>query len=529
MTEEIKEDNNCIIKAFENNPISIIKEEDNNKKIYYFKASDIGKALNLTNIAVSIQSYDEDEKVLRKAYDIRGCEQETSFLSSQGVYRLLYNSKKPLAKKFRKWAGAILDDIIFNESIELKNQLEEKDKEIKQIHHERITDKKLEKHKVLLNILNDKNCIYLIELSENLIKVGSSLDISKRCNMIKNVYGGEGIFLDVFECNEFRNVERNILNDKVIQENKFKDKLDTGHISNEVIKLSNAFTYNQLVEIVEKHINNHNFLTPRQLLEKQKLDIIESLIKNGEKLTDIINVFSTPLTITQNTPNIIENEKKEETKDIITIRHNYGRHIQKIDPNNLTRIVKLYKNMETLMEEKKYDVFSETGVREAIKNNTIYKKYRWMFVDNDKDPMIVHNIQPTVVSKKGGCTVILELNNDKSAITRHFISLNVLFFELKISKHSIKRIIVNKKLYNNHYYIYLDECPRELLDKYDTKVFNYVPKGAVKVKCIHPETKEEQIFPSLTHAYKFCKVHHKTIYKAINEKTILNGYYWELV
>ena len=49
-----------------------------------------------------------------------------SYLTSQGVYRLLYNSKKPEAKKFRKWAGAILDDIIFNESKELKKQLDEK-------------------------------------------------------------------------------------------------------------------------------------------------------------------------------------------------------------------------------------------------------------------------------------------------------------------------------------------------------------------------------------------------------------------
>jgi hypothetical protein len=30
MIEEIKEDNNCIIKAFENNPISIITEEIDN-------------------------------------------------------------------------------------------------------------------------------------------------------------------------------------------------------------------------------------------------------------------------------------------------------------------------------------------------------------------------------------------------------------------------------------------------------------------------------------------------------------------
>jgi prophage antirepressor-like protein len=132
MIEEIKKDNNCILKAFENNPISIIQEDLNDKKIYYFKASDIGKALNLSNIAVSIQSYDEDEKVVRKAYDLRGCEQDTIFLTSRGVYRLLYSSKKEIAKKFRKWASDILDDIIFNQSIELKRQLEEQQKLIEE-------------------------------------------------------------------------------------------------------------------------------------------------------------------------------------------------------------------------------------------------------------------------------------------------------------------------------------------------------------------------------------------------------------
>ena len=33
MNEEIKEDTNCIVKAFENNPIAIL-QEDINKKVY---------------------------------------------------------------------------------------------------------------------------------------------------------------------------------------------------------------------------------------------------------------------------------------------------------------------------------------------------------------------------------------------------------------------------------------------------------------------------------------------------------------
>lgn len=130
MTEEIKEDNNCIIKAFENNPISIITENIDNKKIYCFKASDIGKALNIVNIRTSITNFDGDEVVVRSTYDTINRNQDTLFLTSQGIYRLLYSSKKEIAKKFRKWAGAILDDIIFNESQELKKQLEEQKQQL---------------------------------------------------------------------------------------------------------------------------------------------------------------------------------------------------------------------------------------------------------------------------------------------------------------------------------------------------------------------------------------------------------------
>jgi prophage antirepressor-like protein len=130
MIKEIKTDNNCIVKAFENNPIAILHEDINNKKVYYFKAADIGKVLGILNIRQSIQNYDDDERVVRKVYDPQGTLQDTIFLTSQGVYRLLYNSKKEVAKKFRKWAGNILDDIIFNESAELKKQLKEKEEQL---------------------------------------------------------------------------------------------------------------------------------------------------------------------------------------------------------------------------------------------------------------------------------------------------------------------------------------------------------------------------------------------------------------
>ena len=414
--------------------------------------------------------------------------------------------------------------------------LEEKNKEIEQIQIERITDKKLEKHMLLVNMLKYKKCIYLIELAANLIKVGSSCQIDKRKDSIQSTFGGNGIFLDVFECDDFRDIEQNILHDPIILENRYRDKLETGHLSHEVILISDDFTYNQLVDTVKDHIkfvvDSKNFsFTPTQLLEKRKLDIIESLINNGESLSNIINLLNTPINpinqIINQPQKVIETKPLD--KNVTTFKPNYGRAIQQISPSNLTRIVKLYKNMESLMEDRKYDSFSETGLRDAIKKNTIYKKYRWMIVDNDKDSMIIDDIKPTVVSKKAGCNVVLELNNDKSIIVRHFISVNTMTQELKISAHYSKEVICSEILHNNHYYIYLDDASPELLERYDTEILKYVPKSAIKIKSIHPETRQERIFPSLQHAHEFCKVHHKTLRKAIDQKTVLNGFYWELV
>ena len=75
-------------------------------------------------------NFDEDEKVVRTTYSSNSGNPDIIFLTSGGVYRLLYNSKKEVAKKFRKWAGNILDDIIFNESAELKKQLKEKEEQL---------------------------------------------------------------------------------------------------------------------------------------------------------------------------------------------------------------------------------------------------------------------------------------------------------------------------------------------------------------------------------------------------------------
>ena len=322
MIEEIKTDNNCIVKAFENNPISILHENVGNKKIYFFKSSDIGKALDLKNIAVSIQCYDEDEKVLRKAYDLRGCEQDTTFLTSQGVYRLLYNSKKEVAKKFRKWAGNILDDIIFNESNELKLQLENQKTLLEEKEKQLLSLQKLKTKKWYNQTPRDT--VYAFKV-ENIIKIGKSKNIKEReCNYMWNQNGDMFYIRDCYNCDLVEKVIHHIL-DKHREEN----NKEWFNISNELA----IYTINIVCDFLDNFINCSENLPLSKI--KESFDTSLELIKTYADNTD-------------NTDNTDKKDNKDNTdntynKDDIIEQSNERIEIIK-SSSLLNKIVKIESN-----------------------------------------------------------------------------------------------------------------------------------------------------------------------------------------
>jgi prophage antirepressor-like protein len=299
MIEEIKTDNNCIVKAFENNPISILHEDIDNKKIYYFKASDIGKVLGIVNIHSTIQNYEEDdERVIRKAYDTEKRIQDTTFLSSQGVYRLLYNSKKEIAKKFRKWAGNILDDIIFNESGELKRQLEEKENLLK----EQIKlIKRLENKPETEGFYKSNGYIYLIKDNSNIghYKIGLSENPSER---VKNLNCGSSTnSLELVKTFETKNV---VLSERLIHSalfpHKIKKQKEWFYVSNEQLVIYFIKTIEKCIEFIDKYsfnniseelesINKNEIVLQKQIVQVEKCVQTDIIIKDIDLLHDTAN------------------------------------------------------------------------------------------------------------------------------------------------------------------------------------------------------------------------------------------------
>ena len=177
----------------------------------------------------------------------------------------------------------LLHETINEQTTELQNQLLLKNKEVIDKNTKHKYDLKMLKHNTLINLLKTKNCVYVGEFKENeeenkenkkKIKIGSSKQVDIGVATLNDVYA-DFIFLEIFECENFRETEENILKEPVTMKYLYREpiKLD-GTKSREVVQLSDDFTYEQALAIVKKHVDNSHFkfLTPAQLLEKQKLD-----------------------------------------------------------------------------------------------------------------------------------------------------------------------------------------------------------------------------------------------------------------
>ncbi len=69
----------------------------------WFVAADVCRALDIANHRDAVQALEEDEKGGVGISDAIGREQTTLCVSESGLYALIFKSRKPEAKTFRKW------------------------------------------------------------------------------------------------------------------------------------------------------------------------------------------------------------------------------------------------------------------------------------------------------------------------------------------------------------------------------------------------------------------------------------------
>ena len=448
---------------------------------------------------------------------------------------LVKSEKGKMVRRYYVKLEMINNKIIQNEInttknllIEKQKELEQKDQLLEQKDIEHTIDLQLDKHKTLLEKFNNKACFYLSKVGENLIKCGSSQDITVRKDDLKRTFGS-CLFLDIFECTlyNFREIEQRILC-KV--KNYLYKKPINGHISKEVVKLNEqTFNYKQLITIVTNEIKNYS----NKELDLMKLDIESKKLDLINKLADKDFTFDQINTLLDFKINKIDGQLPQELinpviRDKIQIANTIikrGRKIQVINPDNLNIIVKIYDSMIFALRDLTLN-YDKHCIQKAAKCNTIYKGYRWLFVEHGDNFNIVKDIKPTVKSIQPELHVILQLNRDKTEIIESYHGITLIKEKFKVSLLRLNKIINQKLLFNDTFFIKINDCSPELLEKYKehNNISVRTSSKSKKVKQTNIQTNEEIIYKSITESSIKFGSGEKSIAHAIKTNTALNGY-----
>ena len=121
-----------IVKAFNSNNLHTEVVIKGTKTNPLFRASDIGVVLDLT-IRSIIRDFDDTEKVVLTTHTLGG-NQDVTFLTEKGLYKVLFRSRKPIAQRFQDWVCEVIKEIRLNGLYELQKEVDQKQYKIERFY-----------------------------------------------------------------------------------------------------------------------------------------------------------------------------------------------------------------------------------------------------------------------------------------------------------------------------------------------------------------------------------------------------------
>lgn len=87
-------------------PFKIYGDEENP----VFLAKDVAEWIGHSDVSMMVKGIDEDEKLVQALF-VSGQRRDSLFLTVNGMYEVLFQSRLPLAKEFKKQVKAVLEEI----------------------------------------------------------------------------------------------------------------------------------------------------------------------------------------------------------------------------------------------------------------------------------------------------------------------------------------------------------------------------------------------------------------------------------
>lgn len=547
-----------IVKAFNSNDLHteiIIKGTVNDP---LFRASDIGVVLDIASIRSVLRDYDESEKVVHTMHTLGGS-QEVTFLTEKGLYKVLFRSRKPIAQKFQNWVCDVIKEIRVTGIYNMQKEIDKKQEELEKTKDEMASledtkkkeyetklekEKVLEREKILLKEY-DTACsiVYIIRVKtlehvgKYIIKIGESRrGISGRYNEHKSKYE-ECVLLDCFCVHRSKDFENFIHNHESVRLNRVTD-LKNHEKEHELFLIGRNLSYQTLHQIITSNMKNFNDVNTSSLeLEIEKLKLLvqmkEDKNENGllHELVNSVNQLSGKVDANEKMmKEMMEKMSASQVKTTTgfnTALVTLGPRLQKIHPDTL-ELVKVYESVSEAMKENP-DI-KRPSMNKAVRENTVYHGYRWLLVDRDLDPSVVHGtVLPTKKVRPQVVGYIAQLNGDKTKILNVYIDRKTAAHCNGYESSGLDVPVKKSTISRGFYYKLYDDCDEELREtfelernngecpllyrngvgQYDAQG-NFVRVHACKYDCI-----------------RTLKMSDKTLAKALSKKIDYNGFYFK--
>ena len=201
-----------------------------------------------------------------------------------------------------------------------------------------------------------------------------------------------------------------------------------------------------------------------------------------------------------------------------------GPRLQKIHPTTL-QLIKVYESVSELMKENQ--TIKRPSLNKAIVENTIYCDYRWLFVDRELDPNIIHSISPTKQTQVQNVGYIAQLNSTKTEITNVYLDRKqACFLNDYETSSALDTPVKNFSIARGFYYKLYHECDLSLRENFELK--HGIPllykNGLGQFDLQNNLIKE---FSCKYDCIRTLKISDKTLAKALKNNTSYNNYYFK--
>jgi prophage antirepressor-like protein len=524
-----------------------------------FQANQIGKLLGIVNLSDNLRDFDNSEKVLCLTQTLGG-KQEIVFLTEIGLYRILGRSRKPIAHTFQKWMVSVLKEIRINGIYKLQQ-----DKEVdKQLYQHKC---ELSTHKTLLKAYDKKNLVYICKFNKVndkfVIKIGSTQDIKERLANISNTFDcQEPLLLDIFENNNYKKFERKIHHNPNISQHYEKVFKKDGTVSRETY-LINEEIYHVFIGLINqikveftpvdgKEIEELKLLQQDKQIRLSELKLQHLQVALEMKRVELelqqhkfmkineIKEFQPEedeldVEVDTEEGDTEEGDTKEVEKEPNYIKkRNNGIKTPKIyqyNPDELKNHIKIYDSPSEL--ERSNCQISLAALKRASQNNSIYKNYRWLYVNRLEQPP--EQLCDTVATKFKSPEIryIAMIDIKQTKILAVFASQKEAVESRNMKCNGFTRAIQKQHISSGHYWNFFDDCSNAMKAEYLDN--NALPEkllstSGIKIQKIDPITKNViAVYNTKREIVKKYQISYIKLNSLINNATeeVYNGFIWK--